>query len=182
MSIQQRLVTLAEFEAFKQEHPEGLYELINGEIVEKMTTEEHGVITVNIASEIRFFMKSQTSLKGHVTVEASYRRRDDESNERRPDVAFRLSDEDPKRSIIEQMPDLAVEVKSPNDSYKELRAKALFYLANGSHLVWLVYPEKKIVEVFEQGKDSELYKEDETLSGSPVLEGFQLAVREIFGK
>src|SRR5688572_12821132 len=98
MNIQQKLVTIAEFEVFTKAHPEGLFELINGEIVEKMTTEEHGVIAVIIASEIRFFLKSQEKLKGHVTVESSYRRAEDETNERRPDVAFRITEEEPQRS------------------------------------------------------------------------------------
>jgi Uma2 family endonuclease len=181
MSIQQKLITLAEFEAFTRAHPEGLFELINGEIVEKMTTEQHGQIAAIIVSEIRFFLRQHPAIEGVYGVEVSYHIGDN-YNELRPDVSFRLTDEEASDSILDSLPDFAVEVKSPNNTYKELRAKALLYLQQGSRLVWLVYPEKKIVEVFEQGTDSELYKEDETLSGSPVLEGFQLAVKEIFGK
>jgi Uma2 family endonuclease len=181
MSIQQKLITLAEFETFTKAHPEGLFELINGEIVEKMTNEKHGQIAAIIVSEIRAFLKQNSHIEGVYGVEISYHIGDD-YNELRPDVSFRLTDDEASETILDTLPDFAIEVKSPNNTYKELRAKALLYLQHGSRLVWLVYPEKKIVEVFEQGKDSELYKEDETLSGNPVLDGFQLAVKDIFGK
>lgn len=160
MSIQQKLISLTEFEAFKNAHPEGLFELLNGEIVEKMTNEKHGKIAAIIVSEIRFFLRENPQIEGIYGVEVSYHLPNNDYNELRPDVSFRLTDEEASENILDTLPDFAIEVKSPNNSYKELREKALLYLSNGSRLVWLVYPEKKIVEVFEHGKDSELYKED----------------------
>lgn len=45
------------------------------------------------------------------------------------------------------MPDLVIEVTSPDNTYKSMRKRADYYLAHGTRLVWLVYPEKCLVEV-----------------------------------
>ncbi|MEZ4711462.1 MAG: Uma2 family endonuclease [Caldilineaceae bacterium] len=51
--------TVAEFDEFRQlpANKNRLFELINGEIVEKMPTEQHGVIALNIGSELRAYAK-----------------------------------------------------------------------------------------------------------------------------
>lgn len=180
MSIQAKLIPLKEFEAFVLTHPEGLFELIAGEIVEKVTSEKHGKIASIIVSEIRFFLKHHPNIQGIYGVEVSYRLPNNDYYELRPDVSFRLTTEEASETILDKLPDFAIEVKSASNSYKELREKAALYLAHGSRLVWLVYPEKKLVEVFELGKDSEIYKEDEILNGGDVLQDFSLAVKEIF--
>ena len=50
MAIQERRYTVEEFEAFiaKAENVDRLFELIDGEIIEKMPTEEHNLIIGNI--------------------------------------------------------------------------------------------------------------------------------------
>lgn len=50
MAIQERLYTVEEFEAFiaEAENVDRLFELIDGEIFEKMPTEEHSLIIGNI--------------------------------------------------------------------------------------------------------------------------------------
>jgi hypothetical protein len=50
MPVKQKLITIAKYEAFLSEHPNGLYELIHGEIVEKVTTQEHAQL-VQLSSE-----------------------------------------------------------------------------------------------------------------------------------
>lgn len=77
------------------------------------------------------------------------------------------------------LPSIVIEVKSPTNTIKELREKADYYLANGAQLVWLVFPEKKMVEVYVAGQDVQLFLEDDVLSGG-VLPGFTLAVKTIF--
>jgi Uma2 family endonuclease len=72
-------------------------------------------------------------------------------------------------------------VKSRRNTYEELRDKARFSLANGSHLVWLIYPSRRIVKVYYADGSSELFTEEHTLSGGKVLPGFEMTVTEIFG-
>jgi Uma2 family endonuclease len=78
------------------------------------------------------------------------------------------------------MPDLAVEIKSPDDTVKELREKAAYYLANGARLVWLIYPAKHMVEVYTPDGDVEILVEGDLLTGGDVLPGFSLPVAEVF--
>ena len=78
------------------------------------------------------------------------------------------------------MPDLAVKIKSPTDTITEMRETAAYYVANGSRLVWLVYPNYRLVEVYRPEADVEILGEDDTLTGGDVLPGFALPVRAIF--
>ena len=55
MLVKEKEITVEEFEQFLRlpEYQGRLFELINGEIVEKMPTEEHGTIVLNIGSAIK---------------------------------------------------------------------------------------------------------------------------------
>ena len=55
-------------------------------------------------------------------------------------------------------------------------------MQHGCPIVWLVYPEKRIVEVYQHGKDIDLLVAGDTLSGGEVLPGFSLAVEVLFGE
>ena len=84
------------------------------------------------------------------------------------------------KGSVPEMPDLAVEVQSPDDSIKAMREKATYYLANGAKLVWLVYPRKRIVEVYHANGEIDIFHKGEMLSGEDVLPGFSLLVADIF--
>lgn len=181
MAVQKKLYTVAEFEAFiaRPENKERLFELVEGKIVQKVVTEEHGFIAGVFITEINLYLRQNKI--GRAGVEVSYRVPGDEHNERLPDISVRIDTSKPivKEGPIAGMPDLAIEIKSPGDSYKELLDKAAYYLANGTRLVWLVYPEKKLIEVL--SPDSrQLLDINDTLDGGDVLPGFTIAVKAIF--
>jgi Uma2 family endonuclease len=181
MVIQDKSYPLDEFEDFiaLPENRDRLFELINGEIVEKMPTQQHGIITLNIGGEVRTHVK-QNNL-GRVGVEVRHQMPGDKFNSRLPDISFYADTTTPvvERGAMLRMPDLAIEIKSPDDSLKEMAEKAAYYLANGSRVVWLVYPEQRLVEVL-TSDDRQLLTETDTLDGGSVLPGFQMAVRDIF--
>jgi Uma2 family endonuclease len=174
-------VTVAEYEDFivQPENLERRFELIEGEIVEKMPTQQHGIITLNLAGELRAFVRGNGL--GRVAVEARYRPPDDTENDRLPDISFvaDLSKPVTEDGAVPFMPDLAVEIKSPTDSFRKLREKARFYLAHGVRLVWLVFPEQQVVEVY-AADDEYILSADQTLTGGDLLPGFTLPVRQIF--
>jgi Uma2 family endonuclease len=181
MVIQNKLYTVAEFEQFIAEprNRERTFELVYGEIVEKMPTQVHAAI-VHLLSGFLFMYLARNPI-GWALVEARYQMPGDEENARVPDLSFVL---DRNRALVEKgaapyMPDLAVEVQSPDDSLKAMGDKARYYLANGSRMVWLIYTEKRLVEVLTPN-DRQLLKEDDTLTGGEVLPGFQVTVRDIF--
>ena len=78
------------------------------------------------------------------------------------------------------LPDLAVEIKSPDDTVKEMREKAAYYLAHGVRLVWLVYPHKRLVEVYRPDADVEILAVGDVLTGGEVLPGFSIPVADVF--
>jgi Uma2 family endonuclease len=176
----QRFLTVEEFEQFADasENRERLLELIDGEVIERVPTEKHGMIVGNIYGPIWNFVQQHKS--GRVVMEVRHRVTGDRHNARLPDISYIGG----KRPVVEKgsvprMPDLAVEVKSPDDSLKSMREKARYYLAHGTQLVWLVDPEKRLVEVYTPD-DEQVLTENEALSGGNVLSDFTLPVRDIF--
>jgi Uma2 family endonuclease len=182
MLVQERLrTTVEEFERFlcMPENAGRLFELINGEIVEKMPTEEHGVIAINIAYELRGYVKQHKS--GRVGVEVRHRMPQDDLNSRLPDLSFTTARRPLVREgSVPEMPDLAIEIQSPDDTITAMREKADYYLTNGARLVWLVYPHKRLIEVYRPDADIEILLESDTLTGGDVLPGFSMPVTDVF--
>ncbi len=181
MTVVERQVTTEEFEAFLQlpENQDRLFELIHGEIVEKMPTEEHGVIVINIGIAIGVFVKQHKL--GRVGAEIRYKMPKDRCNSRTPALSFNSGQRPVVREgSVPQMPELAVEIKSPNDTTKQLREKADYYLANGARLVWLVFPGKRYVEVYTPDDEMEVMFGDDRLDGGDVLPGFTMPVADMF--
>jgi Uma2 family endonuclease len=182
MAVEHKRMTGELFEQFLATHVDGLYELIHGEIVEKVPTQEHAKIAGIILGELYIYLKQHPEIKAHLGPEVRYRPAGDLYNDRLPDVSVQLSDQPPvRRGAVPGMPHLAVEIKSPDDTYLSLRDKAEYYLQHGCALVWLIYPEKRIVEVYQPGKDIDLLVAGDTLSGGEVLPGFTLTVEGVFG-
>ena len=175
-------ITLDEFETFldQSENADRLFELIDGEIVEKVPTEEHGMIAHIISGEIYIYLRQNPI--GRAGVEVRYQVPGDSHNSRMPDFSLRLKPQSPivTSGAVAGMPDFAVEIKSPRDSTRSLREKADYYLANGVKLIWVIYPNKKLVEVYQPDEDILFYTENDTLDGGTVLPEFALAVKTLF--
>jgi Uma2 family endonuclease len=102
---------------------------------------------------------------------------------RAPDVAFVRKDRVPEvlpQGFFPGPPDLAVEVRSPDDRPKEIQAKIDDYLRLGVQVVWDVDPETTKVIVHKAGSEPQRYSADETLTVPELLPGFKLLVAEIF--
>jgi Uma2 family endonuclease len=157
-----------------------LWELIDGETREKMPSQEHGRIVVNVAYALETYAR-QT--QGLVAVEVRHQAPSDTNNSRLPDVSYYLDDTVPlvKEGPMTTYPELVVEVKSPDDAYTEMRVKAHFYLLKGVRVIWLVYPEKRLVEVI-TADDFQLLAEGETLVGEEWMADFRLPVADVFRK
>lgn len=181
MQVLEKQISVDEFDDF-QRQPEnrgGLFELINGEIVRKMPTEEHGLIVSTMSFALMTYLRKYKA--GRVGTEVSYRMPKDRYNSREPDLSVSLVQRPLVREgSVPHMPDLAVEVKSPSDSVKQHREKAHYYLANGSRLVWLIFPDQRIVEIYSADDEVEILTERDTLTGGDLLPGFQMPVAEIF--
>ncbi len=182
MVIQPRLYTVDEFEDFVDlpQNTDRRFELINGEIVEIMPTEEHSLVAGNFYAALREFVRPRNL--GRVAFEVRYRVPEDQHNARLPDVSFTSAARAlpvTKKGAVPLMPDLAVEVKSPGDSLKDLREKAFYYMAHGTQLVWIANPDKRLIIVLTPD-DEDILLDKETLTGGVVLPGFAISVAALF--
>lgn len=173
------LITTTAFDEFmaRPENAERRFELIEGEIVEKVTNPKHGLIGGVLVGELRIYLKQHKI--GRVGFEINHKL--NTVNEYLPDVSVELdlSADYVELPKILKAPDLAVEIKSPSNTLRQLRIKARHYLEHGGKLVWIVIPDKQIVEVYTLEDDWVLNASD-SLEGGAVLPGFTLAVKDIF--
>jgi Uma2 family endonuclease len=77
-------------------------------------------------------------------------------------------------------PDLAVEVLSPNDLAYEVDAKVQDYLSAGVHLVWVVNPLARTIEVHRLRGEGTILRENDELTAEDVLPGFSCRVGDLF--
>ena len=171
-------------EEFVYEQPDDLRtELIAGEMVmEPLPGAEHGSLAAWLTFQLHSFVELRRL--GRVLGETGYILERGPDTVRGPDVSFvsaeRWASIVDKRKFFEGAPDLAIEVASPDDSRRELAAKARGYLAAGARLVWMVWPKRKSIEVFRPGSPPQLLGLADTLDGGDVLPGFRLAVEVVF--
>jgi Uma2 family endonuclease len=184
MAITERLITVDEFEAFIElpENADRTFELIDGEIIEKMPTERHGLTAGTLYGWLWSFITPRKL--GRLVIEVRYRLPEHEHDSRIPDISFTLAER--VQPVVDEgaspvFPDLAIEVQSPHDRVTKMREKAAYYLANGVKMVWLVLVKHKLVEVYRHGVDDvDILNIDQMLTGYELLPGFSMPVRAIF--
>jgi Uma2 family endonuclease len=185
MRIQEQLYTNEEFWEFvnRPENEYRRFELYNGVIYEvPSATPLHGLIMVQIMVIIANFVNAHQL--GYVFGDA---------NDFvlapnvifQPDLAFiaksRLSKLPQKH--FEIAPDLAVEVISPSNLPGGIANKVETYVRYGTRLVWLVYPEERVVRIYRPAGDGSLnvrkLTEVEILDGGEVLPEFSVVGRDL---
>jgi Uma2 family endonuclease len=141
-----------------------------------MPTYLHGLIVAQLIFYIKLYLKENpvgtisTEPRFSVGIEDDFI----------PDIAFLTKDKEiVRKGAVKGAPDLAIEVQSPGQSRPFMLDKAKTYLANGTTIVWLVYPEKRVVEIISH-EDSELYVMGDIIAGEPLLPNFRLPVKDIF--
>ncbi|MDE2635854.1 MAG: Uma2 family endonuclease [Chloroflexota bacterium] len=167
------------------EYADRIVELVEGEIIEMpKPTGLHGQITMRLGAKI--FNHAEDNGLGIVTaadtgfiLESDL---DGGDTVRGLDIAFIRKGRAPgvlPDQLVDVAPDLAVEVISPSNKATDIHRKIRQLLAAGTTLIWIVYPEMRIVDVHTLDGATTLNAAD-TLSGGDVLPGFEIPVREIF--
>ena len=158
------------------------YELLRGVLVEKMPTGDPHRIAV---SRIDLALGNYAEVNDYGSTgagEPGYRLERDPDTVRAPDVVWIAPGRIPAgtRGYPELAPDLAVEVKSPGNSYAELAAKAGMWLIYGSREVWVTDPERVTITVYRPYQEPVTLGEDDTLEGGDLLPGFAVPVWKLF--
>jgi Uma2 family endonuclease len=77
------------------------------------------------------------------------------------------------------VPDLVVEVVSPNDLYTEIQDKVDRYLNDEVRLIWVIDPQRKKVTVYESDRYITL-GEEKMLTGGDVIPGLSIPLADLF--
>jgi len=169
------------------EYANRIVELVEGEIIEMpLPNGEHGEILAILTIKV-----GQYVLEGNLgrvaTGDTGFileRNPGGRDTVRGMDLAFISRSKAPAplpSAFVEFAPDLAVEVILPSNDAADIRLKIRQLLDAGTTLIWIVYPELRIVDVHTRDGASTLEAGD-ALSGGDVLPGFEIPVREIFPK
>jgi Uma2 family endonuclease len=183
MSTRTHLITAGEF--FELPDEPGLrQELIRGEVVTmSLAGGRHGKVASKIIRLVGDFVET-ARLGDTYAAETGFIVEHDPDTVRGADVAFVRTERvvlitRPEKHIPFG-PDLAIEVRSPNDRDAEVEEKVGMWLAAGSLLVWDVDPEDRIVRVYRKGAEPVTLREDQEIDGGDVIPGFRCRVADFF--
>jgi Uma2 family endonuclease len=176
------LVTAEEFARIPEPEDESvLMELDEGEVITMPPAgEEHGFCGINIGTILANHVKKH-KLGRVYGADTGFRL--NATTVRAPEVAFVRKE---RLAAVRQgvfangAPDLAVEVFSPSDNVRQLMRKVKQYFAAGCHTVWIVYPERREINVLEASGADRLLRENDTIDAPELLPGFAVLVAEFF--
>ena len=158
------------------------YELVRGVLVERMATgDPHSIAVVNFTYELTHHSRS-TGIGVTRTGAPGYRLESAPDTVRAPDVAWfapgRLTPG--TQGYPELAPGLAVEVKLPSNSRRELAEKAAMWLRFGSREVWVADPETLTIAIYRPNAAPVILGEDDVLDGGELLPGFYIPIGPLF--
>jgi Uma2 family endonuclease len=168
------------------DYNEDRYEIIDGQRVELPPM---SVLAMLLASEllaaISYFGKQHKL--GRAVMETLFQLPTPVNRTRRPDVAFvsikRWAADKllpAKANAWEVVPDLAIEVVSPSDLVDEILEKIEEYFRVGVLQVWVVYPLRRLVYVYESPHDIRVLTVADDLQGGTILPEFCLPLKSLF--
>lgn len=159
-------------------------ELVRGVVKElPMPGAQHGKICIRMGRYLDAFV-DQHGL-GHVMGNDTFiKLRRDPDTIRGADVCFISYDRLPRgpvpRGLLDVVPELVVEVRSPSDTWTEVIGKVLEYLAAGVRAVGDFNPERQAVAVYRAAADEEHFSLEQDLTIPDLLPGFSVPVRKLF--
>ena len=180
MTVHTQPMTVEQFDAFAAlpENADRHLEYIGGEIIEMVSNQRSASIAYWLGVYMGMYLL-QHDLGGVATgADGGYMI----AGERYiPDIAYTSPARQAKPSdeaYASVPPDLVVEVLSPSNTPHEMRIKVVNFLSVGT-LVWVVDPEREIVEIYAPGEPVKTLDRDGVIDGGDVLPGFSVAVKDI---
>ena len=160
------------------------FELVKGELVPMPPPRRHhGSSCIKVGTLLELYRRSL----GHGRVygnDTGIITETDPDTVRGVDVTFIANapwSEDGPDGYIDIPPDLAVEVRSEGQAWKELLAMMHEYIQMGVRMVWIVDPSVRRLTVFQPDREPMIYAAESEFDGGEVLPGLRFKVAEIFG-
>jgi Uma2 family endonuclease len=166
--------------------PEDLrVELIDGELIEMSPTSlDHVVITSRIVLFLNVYEAERRSIRSWVG-EGGYIFRRGPDTVLVPHISIvtkaqlrglKLG----QRGMINVIPTIAVEVKSPSERESHIARKLSIYLESGVREVWWVRPDDRQITVHRQDEAPLAFSGDAVMERPDILPGFSLSLVELF--
>jgi Uma2 family endonuclease len=164
---------------------EPLYEIVNGQRVDLPPMSAYSTW---LASRLhgRLWPYAEDKGLGTSVTEMLFVLDAEHNLRRRPDVAFvstarwPLDRALPETGDWDVVPDLAVEVISPNDIFKDVLAKVREYFHYGVQVVWVIAPEERQVYVYDAPTQVRILTVQDELTGGEVVPGLRLPLGHLF--
>jgi Uma2 family endonuclease len=164
---------------------EPLYEIVNGQMLELPPMSIYST-RVAVKLSTRLDLHADTHGLGTVVMEGLFILDPVRDIRRRPDVAFVSAERWPLDRLLPEsgdwhiVPDLAVEVVSPNDVFQNVLNKMREYFNVGVSQVWIVLPTDHEIYVYNTPTSPRVLTAADELDGGALLPGLRLAVGSLF--
>ncbi len=161
----------------------GRCDLIYGElIVMSLTGAEHGVVAMRLGAFLNAFV-TQHGIGVVFAAETGFKIASSPDLVRAPDASYVRKDRlagGLTKGYFDGVPDLAVEVLSPDDRMREVAEKIAMWLAHGTQVVWEADPRTMTVIIHRVGQPPQRLGIDDTLREVSLLAGFELPLSKVF--
>ena len=184
MTIDKALLTAEDLYTLPDPPNGGHHELLDGELVTMAAAGwRHGRIMVRVARLLADHVEPrELGVVACGDVGVIIRRNPDRV--RAPDVCFiaqsRLPAASEEAQFLSIVPDLVVEIVSPDDRKREVVTKAREWARAGVRLVLTLDPGTRTVTAYRGEGDVRMYTVGDALDLAPVLPDFRVAVAELF--
>ncbi len=157
-------------------------ELIQGELIEMPpASDDHGFVGDGLSWRMSAFGSERGLGRGRLA-ETGFQLAPD--TVLAPDYAYvsyeRMADRPQPRGYAQVIPDLVMEVFSPNDRQSQMDRKIRLWLDAGVRLVVVVYPARQEIITHDDDGAVRQFDINDTLALDPVLPGFACPVADIF--
>lgn len=168
----------------------GEFEILGEEIVHRMsTTSTHSKVIKRL---LRLFLPFEDRNLGEVFSETTFVLEDTPDwvrGSRIPDLmwigqekleSFYALVPQATRKPFVLLPDIVVEVVSPNDKYSDITSKVDLYLRDGVKLIWVVDFDAQTVVVHAAGQSPTVLRGAQLLTGGDILPDFSTPIADLF--
>ncbi len=181
-----RLLTAADLAALPSELPSGTvrYELDDGRLVILAPPGDlHGAVELNIGTELKV-QGERLGLGKARSGDVGVVLRRDPDRVVGADAVFIANASLPLRhsreGYLETIPDLVLEVRSPNDTGPEVHDKVREYLDAGAKVVWVADPGVQTITAHRRDQEPQVFHAADTLAVDDIIPGFRAQVRDLF--
>jgi Uma2 family endonuclease len=165
---------------------EPLFEIIDGQRVELPPM---SILACRVASKLQGRLGHYLlgNPVGEALIETLFRLPLPVDRNRRPDVAFvsaqtiaQAPAQPGSDNAWAVLPELMVEVVSPNDLSEDVIERINEYFAAGTRLMWIVYPTQRLLYVYQSPRQVRILGEADELDGGVVLPSFRIPIASLF--